>query len=224
MQVSNTSLLKRVFLMLLMLVLMVLSMPSNLSAYAEGDGIPNNAPVYQDSDSSSSISKPDANDVFGESPITVDSTGWSDGLNSILQKIVAFCLNLAVYVFSSFLLIHFVADALIMAFPVVGMFLSTKMPFQIFSNEAARLANVRFSPKKGNGQGGVGGAGDGGAGGVGGAGDNKDATFLSKFKTYAKERGLTVIICGVLIVATYTGVLTWLINLAINFIIGLIVK
>lgn len=195
-----------------------------MRTYAE-NGIPENAPVFQDDNGNNGNAdadkpaKPNANDVFGDVTVTDDSTGLSDEVGGFLSVACSFIMKCVIYAFGVFMPLHFAVDALIMAFPIAGTFFATKVPFQLFSNEAGKLAGIKFvGNKSGDKNGGVGSAEA--SGGVGGGGD-KNNTFFAKIKIYISERGLTVLVCSLLLVATYTGLLTWLVNSAVNSIIGL---
>lgn len=213
---------------LLFAMLTIFAVP--FSAHAE-NGVPDNAPVYsgdtQEPDPNKP-KKPDANDVFAGAEVGPDSSGYADGAGALLSKITNFLVALINYCFAFALVIHFSVDALMMAFPIFATFFATKVPFQIFSHEAAKVCGVKYSYKPG-GAGGVGGVGGGvgtadAGGGVGGAGDTKQKGFIGKVVPYLKERMFTLIICGALLVMSATGILPWLINTAINWLIGLFIK
>lgn len=215
-------------LLLMYAVFTLFCMPLSLNTYAT-DSIPNNAPVYNGGEAGDvdpdKPDKPNANDVFSGAEVGVDSTGYADGIGELLSKVVNFLVNLINYLFAFALIVHFAVDALMMAFPMFATLFATKVPIQLFSNECAQVCGVKYSYKPGgNGSGGVGSAGavDSG-GGVGSAGgNNKDKGFLGKAIPYAKERLVTLIICGLLLVMAGTGVLPWIINTAINWLLGLI--
>lgn len=211
-------------------VFMVFCQSCELSVSATGE-VPNNAPVYNDSAGAADPDKPDkpnANDVFAGAEVGTDSTGFSDDIGSLLSKITNFIIKTCNYLFAFALIIHFAVEALMMAFPIFATLMSTKVPVQLFSNECAKVCGVKYSYKPG-------GAGVGSSGGVGSAdtnggvggnnsADGKKSTFVAKFTTYFKERMFTVIICGALLVAAATGILPWIVNTAINWLLGLIFK
>lgn len=217
-------------LLLMYAVFTIFMAPVTLNTYATGD-VPDNAPVY--SEDSGSVdpdkpNKPNANDVFSGAEVGPDGSGYADGIGELLSKVVNFIVNLINYLFAFALIVHFAVDALMMAFPMFATLFSTRIPIQMFSNECAQVCGVKYSYKPGGGAG-VGGVGGGvgtadAGGGVGGTGDNKKKGFLGKFIPYAKERMITLIICGALLVMSFTGILPWIINTAINWLIGLFFK
>lgn len=223
MQSKRTFFVRIFFVMFATLMIIFANGFTSVKAYAE-DGIPENAPVFQGDESGGNAdadkpAKPNANDVFGDVTVTQDSTGLSDEVGGFLSVVCSFIMKCVIYAFGVFLPLHFAVDALIMAFPIAGTFFATKVPFQLFSNEAGKLAGIKFvGNKSGDKNGGVGSAEA--SGGVGGGGD-KNNTFFAKIKVYISERGLTVLVCSLLLVATYTGLLTWLVNSAVNSVIGL---
>lgn len=207
-------------LFLIICSVFMLFIPS-FSVHAEE--IPNNSPVYDQGNYSpgNKPNTPNAADVFGDGIVGPDTTGLSEEVGAVLQTITNFLISTANVVFIAGMLIYFVIESLMMAFPIVATLMATKVPIQLFSNECAKVCGVKYSYKPGGAQGGVG--GDSGAG-VGGNGNDKDATFVSKFTTYAKERMITLIICGVILVMCATGLMPYVINTAINWILGLFFK
>lgn len=214
----KTSIVKLLFLILCSVLMLFVpsfdvhaeNIPNNSPAYSQGDYTPDNKP-----------NSVDAADVFGSGIVGVDNTGLSNEVSAVLQTITNFLVSVANLVFIFGMIIYFVIESLMMAFPIIATLMATKVPIQLFSNECAKVCGVKYSYKPGGAQGGVGGGND--SGGVGG-GDGKDTTFLSKFTTYAKERMITLIICGVILVMCATGLMPYVINTAINWILGLFFK
>ena len=211
-------------------IFMIFCLSGGLNAHAV-DEVPNNAPVYSEGGESSDPdkpAKPNANDVFSGAEVGADSTGFSDDIGNLLSKVTNFIIKTCNYLFAFALIIHFAVESLMMAFPIFATLMSTKVPVQLFSNECAKVCGVKYSYKAGGGVGSTaGGVGSADAsGGVGSAGgsDGKKNTFLGKFTVYFKERMFTVIICGALLVAAATGILPWIVNTAINWLLGLIFK
>lgn len=216
----------KVFLSLCVtLLLFMVQMPGVV--HATGD-VPENAPVFsqEESEDPNKPDKPDANDIFGDAKVGPDETGYADGAGDVLGKVVSFFIKLANYLFAFALIVHFTTDALMMAFPMFATLFATKVPIQLFSNECAQVCGVKYSYKPGGAGTGVGGAVGTAdtSGGVGSAADGKKKGFLGKFIPYAKERMFTLIICGALLVMSATGILPWIINTAINWLLGLFIK
>lgn len=190
------------------------------------DGIPDNQ-SYDNSNAEvpnqGGLQKPDANDVFGNAQITPDHTGYSDGIGNILQKIASFIVATCNYIFIFGLIIHFVVESIMMAFPVMATVMSTKVPVQLYSHECAKVCGVTHSYNaggKGPGSGGPGGGGPGASANNG----NGEQGFVGKFSVYIKERMIILILAGVLLVLCSTGLMPKIITMAINWLIGLFVK
>lgn len=195
---------------------------SSITAYAEDD-IPNN----QSYDSQNTViadpnkpEKPDANSVFGDARVVPDSTGYSSDIGNLLQKITSFIVSACNYIFIFGLIIHFAIESVMLAFPVMATVMSTKVPVQLYSHECAKVCGVTHS----YGSDGKSSGGGVGSGGNSGSGKDGDKGFLSKFMGYAKERMITLILAGLLLVLCATNVMPLLINTAINWIIGLFIK
>ena len=218
----------KVFLSLCVtLLLFMVQMPGVV--HATGD-VPENAPVYsqEETEDPGKPDKPDANDIFGDATVGPDETGYADGAGEVLGKVVSLFVKIANYLFAFALIVHFTTDALMMAFPMFATLFATKIPIQLFSNECAQVCGVKYSYKPGGGAG-VGGASGGvgtadASGGVGSAADGKKKGFIGKVIPYARERLVTLIICGSILVMSFTGILPWIINTAINWLIGLFIK
>ena len=188
---------------------------------AHAEDIPDNNPVYDDYETpgngnSGNFQAPDANEVFGGIRVGRDDTGLSSKLQEVLNVGVAFVISAANIIFMAFLLIYFAIECLMMAFPFIATVMASKVPVQLFSNECAKVCGVKYSYKPGGG-------GEGAQAASGGDANGKKDTFMAKFTTYFKERMITLIICGVILVLCATGLMPKLISLAINWIIGLFI-
>ena len=190
---------------------------TSISISASANGIPDNTPVYDNNtDGDTSVSRVDARDVFGDVELGPDTTGISGSVKNGLQTFFSLVINIANPVFVFGMLIHFVVDALMMAFPVVASFMSTKCPIRLFSRECAKVCGVTYSYSSGGDSGSSGGIGGGGD--SGGEGDGKG--FMTKVVPYLKERGITLIICGALIVMCSTQMMPKLIYAGIDLLLG----
>ena len=206
---------------------------NSIIAYADDGGIPQNTPSIPDNPGNGGgvaeqvpaveddkPAKPDARDVFGDGLVGEDTSGYADSISGMLQKFVNFLIKLCNYIFIFAMIIHFAIESLMMAFPIIATLMSTKIPIQLFSNECAKVCGVTYSYSSGNGMnGGPGGAGVGSGGGVGGDGNAEG--FTGKFVVYFKERSITLIVCGLLLVMCTTGLLPWILNTVINWILGI---
>lgn len=197
--------------------------PNSSTVQQVNNGVPNNnTPVYNGNNNQQSDEQIDAESIFKSSKFTgEDDTGYADAAGNTFAKFVKFVLNVCVYLFSGFFAIVFGVDCLIVAFPALATFFATKVPLQLFSNEAAEIVGITFSPDNGNGNGGSSG-GMGGSNGGSGNG-NGDNTILGRLKTYILNRGFIVIFTALLLALTYSGILGNLINLVVNKVAGLIV-
>lgn len=206
---------------------------TSIIAYAEDD-VPNNTPVYPGDDSNTDDGrkpkKPDAYDVFGDVSVGEDTTGLSDTFGAALQAGTNMLVKACNLLFIFALICHFAVESCMMAFPSIANLMATKVPVQLFSNECAAACGVKYSYRPGGGGPGGPGGGPGSAaadagGGPGGNGPNaKNKSFAAKFSVYFKERMITLILCGTALVMTTTGILPWLINTCINWLIGLFFK
>jgi len=204
-----------VIVVFLLFVLSLFVVPIQLNVCAET--IPNNSPEYNSGSigDDAKPNRPSASDVFGDATIQPDSTGFSDDIGNVLSMITSFIIKTCNYVFIFGLLIHFAVESVMMAFPIVATTMATRIPIQLFSNECAKVCGVKYSYKPG-------GQGGDGAAQQSSGGDGKDKGFVGKFTEYFKERMITLILCGVILVMCATGIMPWLINTAINWIIGLL--
>ena len=174
--------------------------------------------LYDGNNSNGNGMSVNANDVFHSEEFTgQDQTGWATVAGGYLELIARFISNTCVYIFAAFLTIVCVVDAVIIPFPIVGQFFATKVPIQLFSNEAAEVAGVTFTPSGENGS-------SGGMGGSSNSSGNANGDTKSKYKTYLIERSKALIFSGVLMFMTYTGILSVLLNKAIDFIVGFFVE
>jgi hypothetical protein len=177
--------------------------------------VPNNeAPVYNnESNGYKGIS---AEDVFHSSDFTgQDQTGYAEQAGNWLQVAAKFVITICVYLFAAFVTIGCGVDALVLAFVPAGWFFANKVPIQLFSAEASEISGVVHSYGSDS-------KGSGGMGGnSGGSGSKEDRK--SKFRAYFLARGKVLIACGLYLTMTYTGLLSMLLNKAIDFIVGLIV-
>lgn len=199
-------------------------MPNTVVTYAV-DEIPNND-VYgnQGANQNNKVSKPDANSVFGDAQITPDSTGYSEGIGNILQKGASFIVATCNYIFMFGLIVHFAIESVMMAFPIMATVMSTKVPYQLYSHECAKVCGVTHNYQAGGGNG-VGGSGGGvGSGASANTNNGEQQGFVGKFTSYFKERMVTLILAGVILVMCATGLMPMLINAGINWVIGLFIK
>lgn len=195
--------------------------PNSITVQA---AVPNNTPQeYKNatgkSNKNGSADSIDASDVLGDGKIGKDDTGYAEEVNSYGQVVVKFIVNLAVYLFATMLLIMFAIDCLCIPFPPFAKFFATKVPIQLFSNEVATITGIQFSHSKGGG-----GAGAPPPPPSNGGGANGQEGIGAKYITYFKNRAVALIFSGTLLVMTYSGLLSRLLNKAINIIIGLFNK
>lgn len=171
----------------------------------------NEAPVYD----GGNANEVNAADIFHSDDFTgQDETGYAEKAGGILQTVAKFLINTTVYLFAAFLTVYCAVDALVIAFPLAGAFFSTKVPIQLFSNEAATIAGISYSYSSSDSN--YGGSGLGSSN-SGGSGDTK-----AKFGSYFTSRGKVLILCGTYLAMTYSGLLTTLLNKAIDFITSLV--
>jgi hypothetical protein len=159
----------------------------------------------------------DANDVFGSGIEAKDESGYADAINSIGISIMKFLVNTCVYLFAIFFTIVFVVDCVCIPFPALNKLFAEKVPIQLFSNEAAAITGISYTHDSGSG-------GNSAPPPPTPNGGNAEQSLVGKYMAYARDRAITLIFSGLLMVLTYTGLMQDLLNFAINAIVGLIVK
>lgn len=155
----------------------------------------------------------DAEDVFGPGFTAKDESGYADEINLVGVSIMKFIVSTCVYLFAIFFTIIFIVDCVCIPFPAINKFFAEVVPIQLFSNEIVPITGISYSK---------GGKEGGSAPPPSSDGNNKDATLANKYITYAKNRALTLVFTGLIMVMTYSGLMQTLLNLAINAIVGLI--
>jgi hypothetical protein len=158
----------------------------------------------------------DAADVFGSGVEAKDDTGYADAVNSVGVTVMKFIVNTCVYLFAIFFTVVFIVDCVCIPFPALNKMFAEKIPIQLFSNEVAAVTGIPYS---------YGGNSGGSAPPPPPANNgNGEQTLAGKYTAYARDRAIALIFSGVLMVLTYTGLMQDLLNLAINAIVGLIIK